>query len=255
IQSIVAKEAKAQLLEQFKEETPLIAIVYAPEWHEGVIGIVASKLVEEFQIPAIVFTDAAEEGVIKGSARTAGELNIHQELLKNNDLFLKFGGHKAAAGLSLKKENLNQLRKNLSEQLKEIPEIIRMNQVSFDQEIKLSEVSPKLIKELELLEPFGNHNPRPTFKIVDFKLQSFKLLNGGHVKWNFITSDGPQSKAFTIGGISFFFADKWNKLTPEEIYSKSQSGQELAILGQLGFNHFRGNIYMQIMVNDIVERL
>ena len=100
------------------------------------IGIVASKLVETFKVPAIVFTDASEEGIIKASIRSAGELNIFEALQSCSDLFIKFGGHKAAAGLSMPKENLDQLKDRLHHFLKDIPEIVRTRQARVDMEIK-----------------------------------------------------------------------------------------------------------------------
>jgi single-stranded-DNA-specific exonuclease len=87
--------------------------MYQPHWHEGVIGIVASKLVETFDVPAIVFTNAEEDGVIKASARSAGELNMFEMLDQCKEFFIKFGGHKAAAGLSMKKENFEAFKEKM----------------------------------------------------------------------------------------------------------------------------------------------
>ncbi len=109
IQNEVFKEAREQVLKDRKqvgfEKEHLISIVYQPHWHEGVIGIVASKLVDTFKVPAIIFTDSEHSGIIKASCRSAGTLDIFNLLKKNEHLFIKFGGHKAAAGLSMKKEN------------------------------------------------------------------------------------------------------------------------------------------------------
>ena len=118
----------------------------------------------------MVFTDASDEGIIKASIRSAGELNIFELLQESSDLFVKFGGHKAAAGLSMPKDNLETLKKNANEFLSNIPEILRTTQDSVDLEITPDEVTPTLVKTLEMLEPFGMGNEKPVFKIVGSNL-------------------------------------------------------------------------------------
>ena len=121
IQNEVFNEARQQVIDAITSDEMLINIVYAPHWHEGVIGIVASKLVETFGVPAIVFSDSEQDGVIKASARSAGELNLFNCLKDCEDLFIKFGGHKAAAGLSMNKENLSAFRTKDASAIKRNP--------------------------------------------------------------------------------------------------------------------------------------
>jgi single-stranded-DNA-specific exonuclease len=122
IQNEVSKEAREQVLRERRSLGQnlehLITIVYQPHWHEGVIGIVASKMVDTFKAPAIIFTDSEHPGVIKASCRSAGTLDMFNLLKKNEHLFIKFGGHKAAAGLSMKKENLREFITNMNNLLK-----------------------------------------------------------------------------------------------------------------------------------------
>lgn len=254
IQGQVFKQAKEQFLEQLKtqDEFPPIVIVYQSDWHEGVIGIVASKLVEEFKVPAIVFTDAKDEGIIKASARTAGELDLFSLLNDNRDYFEKFGGHKAAAGLSMKKENLKDLRQSLAKSLYEIPQIIRTRSLEFDVTIDFHQITPELISSLQALEPFGNHNPRPTFRIQNFILDGFSELNGGHIRWEMRARNG---SGFKVKGISFSYVGRWNHLSPEELVQLQTQGENLELIGQLGFNEFRGNRYLQILVSKIQPAL
>ena len=185
IQSEVYKEAIA-LINESGETDQKINIVYQPHWHEGVIGIVASKLVETYRVPAMVFTDGSEEGIIKASIRSAGELNIFNLLQESSDLFVKFGGHKAAAGLSMPKENLEKLKENATKYLEDIPEIIRTKQDSVDLTIKPEEITPKLVKTLEMLEPFGMGNEKPVFKMTGIRLDSYDLMKDVHVRWNLV---------------------------------------------------------------------
>ncbi|MAF78779.1 MAG: single-stranded-DNA-specific exonuclease RecJ, partial [Halobacteriovoraceae bacterium] len=183
IQAEVFQSAKEQYLKTFDGSDPLVAIVYQEDWHEGVIGIVASKLVESFKVPAIVFTNAEQEGIIKASARSAGDLNIFNLLQECSDLFAKFGGHKAAAGLSMPKENLPLFREKMEGLLREIPLIERTKGEHYDLEIAPQEINPKLVKELDLLEPFGMGNEKPIFKMKGIKLTNYDLLKDVHVRW------------------------------------------------------------------------
>ena len=169
IQSEVYAEAKEQVKRSVTKGNHLISIVYAPEWHEGVIGIVASRLAEEFKVPAIVFTNSSEKGIIKVSARSASELNMFECLNACSDLFIKFGGHKAAAGLSMEEEKLPLLRSKMNKLLQEIPEIERVVQDHYDLDLAPEEITPKLAKSLEMMEPFGMGNSKPLFKSKGIK--------------------------------------------------------------------------------------
>jgi single-stranded-DNA-specific exonuclease len=239
IQSQVYVSAKEQILNQISGHH-FISIAYSPEWHEGVIGIVASRLVEQFKVPAIVFTDAKDEGVIKASARTAGELSIFSCLEQCQDLFLKFGGHKAAAGLSMPKENFEAFKEKMTTLIAEIPEITRTEQETFDLEIDGNEVDALLAKQLEKLEPFGQGNPMPTFRIRNLKLASFDILKELHVRWSFTNTSGK-----TLKGISFNYIDSFDKPHPRQIHELQE---DLKVYAKVGVNRFRGNEFLQLQV-------
>jgi single-stranded-DNA-specific exonuclease len=220
--------------------------VYQPHWHEGVIGIVASKLVEAFKVPAIVFTDSEHEGVIKASCRSAGDLDIFN-LLKNEEaLFLKFGGHKAAAGLSMPKENLRAFIDNMNASLKNVPAIVRTRMDFYDLDIDASEINPQLMRDLDMLEPFGMGNEKPKFRIKGVKLESFDLLKDVHVRWNL-------SKEKTkLKGISFNYIGKHETSAPAEIYStQNLKKEDLSVYFTLGLNRFNGNESIQLMIDKL----
>ncbi|HLE11283.1 MAG: single-stranded-DNA-specific exonuclease RecJ [Bdellovibrionales bacterium RIFOXYD12_FULL_39_22] len=249
IQSKIFKEAKEQIRREMINGEQNISIVYDPNWHEGVIGIVASKLVEEFKVPAIVFANAKEEGLIKGSARSAGELNLLAELNKVSDLFTKYGGHRAAAGMTLPKDKFHQLYLRMNSSLSTIPRSLRTIADQYDLEIKASDVGPKLARDLELLEPFGVDNQRPVFKIRDIKLDSFEVMGEAHVRWNFSALDDPMVK---LRGISFNYINKWANTAPSELFSlQNKRGASLEIYFNLGINRFKGNEYIQLQVRKI----
>lgn len=247
IQAEVFKEAKEQVLRNIRSDDFKIAVVSNPEWHEGVIGIVASKLVETFKVPAIVFTMSESPGILKASARSAGELNLFEALNECSDLFIKFGGHKAAAGLSMPEENLEELKIRLNDLLSEIPLIQRTQQDLYDLEISSDEIDVKLVKELERLEPYGMGNAKPRFKMTDFRLESYELLKDIHVRWSLSSKSG----AFPLKGISFNYVDKWGIPDPKEVFEAQEKGETLSCYFTLGINRFRGNETLQLMIDKI----
>ena len=253
ITSQVFDEAKDQVLADCEDEDLIINIVYKEDWHEGVIGIVASRLVETFKVPAIVFSNAEEEGVIKASARSAGPLNLFECLNQNSHLFIKFGGHKAAAGLSMKKENLPLLKENLKNHLRAMPPIERTVLEDYDLEIDAHQINNELLSQLDLLEPFGMGNEKPLFRVKGLKLQSFDLLKEVHVRWNFLTTqNGQNGSPLRFKGISFNYVGKWGVLTPDRIYDLQFSkDSDLFVYCHLSLNRFNGRESIQLMVEKI----
>jgi single-stranded-DNA-specific exonuclease len=259
IQKEVVEEAKKQVLRELKQETLDIIIIYASHWHEGVVGIVASKMVELFKVPAIVLTDAEDKRLIKGSARSAGDLNIF-ELLNAPEcqpLYAKFGGHKAAAGLSIPRENFREWRSLMEQNIKKIPYSLRTQQDYFDVDISFAEVNPELLSQLEKLHPFGQGNPAPIFRMTDAFIDSFQILKGTHVKFDFIgkkpiyASLDKQSEIH-LKGISFFYLDKIDNINPTKLH-ESQQELGLQIYFQLKSEIFRGKEFLQLHILRITQ--
>ena len=248
IQASVFQEAKEQVLKSMNQKDHLISIVYKEDWHEGVIGIVASKLVEFFKVPALVFTNSQKEGLIKGSARTAGSLSLFDCLSECSSLFTQFGGHRAAAGMSLSPENLSPLTQKLKALLKEIPAIERTVCESFDLTLEPEEINARLVQDLELLEPFGAGNPRPIFKMKNFKIANYTILKEVHVRWNLI-SLAPSPRR--LRGISFNYMNKFNVLSPQELFQIQNDQNNLTAYFTLGINRFKGNEYIQLQIERI----
>ena len=250
IQNEVFKEAREQVLKDRKQvgfdKEHLISIVYQPQWHEGVIGIVASKLVDTFKVPAIIFTNSEHPGIIKASCRSAGSLDIFNLLKKNEHLFIKFGGHKAAAGLSMKKENLQEFIINMNKLLSVIPAIERTRIEFYDLEIEANEINPQLMRDLDLLEPFGMGNEKPIFKIRGVQLDSYNVMKEAHVRWNL------SQQKIKLKGISFNYVGKYEATTPEEIFStQNLKHEDLSVYFTLGLNRFNGNESIQLMVDRL----
>ena len=251
------KEIQAQVFVEAKEQVlggmngpiiPSASIVFSPHWHEGVIGIVASKLVEEFKVPAIVFTHSGEKGVLKASARTAGPLNIFEHLKSHSDLFIKFGGHKAAAGLSMSRDHLEEFRKRFTADLLTLPPSLRTTPDEYDCDIFHKEITPNLVRELERIGPFGQGHHLPVFRMRGAHLDSYDVFKGLHVRWNFSNPTNPRQR---FRGISFNYLKKWGHPSPQDIYMAQESGEPLTAFFSLGINRFRGNEYIQLQVRKI----
>ena len=225
IQKEVFESAKSQILDEIKENN-VINIVYAPKWHEGVIGIVASKLVDTFKKPAIVFTDSEEEGIIKASARSAGDLNLFEYLKECSDLCTKFGGHKSAAGMSMRKNNLQKFKTKMNQLISKLPEEDRTVGTPYDLEVSIEELNIDLVKQLNHLEPFGMGNAKPIFKLSNVNLVDYKQMgsDGVHIKWYFKNEDKTSKK---IEGVSFNHMTNYNVLLPEDIWDEQYNFSSL----------------------------
>ncbi len=247
MQNDIVKKARNQIEDSFKGDEHIVSIAYSPSWHEGVIGIVASKLVETFKVPAIVITDSSQKGIVKASARSAGVHDIFKSLNQCKNLFLKFGGHKAAAGFSMKKEKIKEFKKLFTKIVSLYPRIERTVQYNYDLEIDLSEINLDLVKSLELMEPFGTANSRPIFKISGFSIESYDILKDLHVRW-YLSSN--KKRNFRIRGISFNYLDKWGSIHPEEIF-RSQYNENIKAYGNISINNYKSNRFIQIIIDKI----
>ncbi len=150
-----------------------VLVIYLPDCHESLAGIVAGRIRECYYKPVFVLTDA-EDGV-KGSGRSIDGYHMYEELNKCKDLLGKFGGHRLAAGLSLKKENIAEFRRRLNENCTLTEEEMK-EKVTIDMEMPFSCVTEDLVKELELLEPFGKGNTKPVFAARGITLLGARIL-------------------------------------------------------------------------------
>ena len=140
----------------------LAIVLHNEHWHPGVIGIVASRLVEKYYRPSVLLTTI--DGVAKGSARSINGFNIYEALEKCNDLLLHFGGHQAAAGLALELDKIDDFKLRLNEVLKtSITDNVLSEEISIDSIIRFSEITPKFLRVLDQFAPFGPGNLRPVF--------------------------------------------------------------------------------------------
>ena len=153
-------EQAVEMIENSSLKEDKVLVIYLPDCHESIAGIIAGRIRERYYRPVFVLT-SAEEGV-KGSGRSIESYHMFEEMSRCRELFTRFGGHKLAAGLSLPEEKVDVFRKQINE-LSGLTEEDLIEKVSIDMQLPLAYLSQKLVEELELLEPFGKGNPKPLF--------------------------------------------------------------------------------------------
>ncbi len=180
----IEKEIFGQALMELKKEDidKLSTIVlYGDNWHDGVIGIVASKLTEKFFKPTILICFEGEEG--KGSGRSIPGFDLHDALVQSSEYLDKYGGHEMAVGLSLKKQNFNKFKQKfeeiaISKDTKKIIPVIKIDGI-----ITAKDLKKDIVKQIELLQPFGEKNKNPIFVYKNLKIDSIRALSEGkHLK-------------------------------------------------------------------------
>lgn len=215
-----------------------IIVVYGDNWHEGVLGIVSSKITEKYEKPSIVIS--VKDGIGKGSARSLDYLDIY-EALKNNEQFLvKFGGHKLAAGLTLKLENINQFYNELNKYIdKIVSEELEFKEIEVDSYIESKDVTYRLYDEIYKFEPFGHGNQKPIFALKNASVKDLKRVGkiGNHLSFrvNDSINDIP---VIGFGKISLL----------EKILTKPVS-----FIVSINDNEFRGNRKLQLVLLNVEE--
>lgn len=177
-------------LKMLDGDDKLVYVLHDSQWHPGVLGIVASKLVERFDRPFFIFTDE-EKGLVRGSGRSISGFPLMEALEQISDLFLDFGGHDMACGLTLKKGDLTLFSEKINEYAKEyfLHNYCKINKV--DTTLDISEIDDKFFEDMSLLEPFGKGNPEPLFLVKDVIVERAKPVGvkENHLKL-FLKKDG-----------------------------------------------------------------
>lgn len=231
------KKIFEQALEQIqnsKQEEPCIVLGHE-DWHHGVIGIVASKVTEIYFKPSILI--CFENGEGKGSGRSIPGFDLHEALMHCSTYLEKFGGHSMAIGISLKKENFEKFKKEFEEYAKNthIRDIIPI--IKIDEEIELKKINLQMVKDLSLLEPFGEANKLPLFLIRNLKIQAIRSLSEGkHLKLKLAQEN------FAIEAIGFNMG---------ELTQNYSIGDKIDVVGSLEINAFNGNEQIQMNLKDM----
>ena len=228
-------EAVHQVLDTGRRSERVL-VIYLPDCHESIAGIIAGKVKERFYRPTIVLTDA-EDG-IKGSGRSIPGYNMFEELSKVGELFTKFGGHPMAAGMSLPKENLQKLRSQLNKNCT-LTEEDMIEKLSIDIAMPIQYINEDFIEELKVLEPFGNGNSKPLFAEREFHVLQSQILGKNK---NTVKVYGANAAGCHMEGLYFG--------NPEELLALLEKKNTISITYYPAVNEFRGRKTLQIMIQD-----
>ena len=233
----ITKEALLQI-EQNEEQEGFTTVVFDESWHKGVIGIVASRLIEKYYRPTLVFTKSGDK--LAASARSVKGFDVYNALNECSEFIEQFGGHKYAAGLTLLPENYQKFKDKFEEVVsKSIDEELLTPEITIDTELDLSEVTPKFFRILQQIGPFGPKNMKPVFKTASVRDNGYGKRVGSdqtHLKLNIIY--GADRK--TYNAIGFGLGDKINLIQ-----------NDFDIVYALDENEWNGQTSIQLLLKDI----
>jgi single-stranded-DNA-specific exonuclease len=211
-------------------------VLFGEHWHKGVIGIVASRLVEQFYKPTIVFSRTDQ--MLTGSARSVKDFDIHEAIGKCGDLVEQFGGHKYAAGLSIKSENLPAFMERFEAIVQEdISEHSLVPEIEYDVELNLTDITKDFYQSILKLAPFGPGNMLPVFKTSNLCAQgNARILKEKHLKVQ-VYQNG-----LHMDGIGFGLADAYNHVAGNNRFHAAYCIEE---------NTFNNRTTLQLRLKDI----
>ena len=219
-------------------------VVYNPKWNKGVVGIVASRLVEAFYKPTVVLTKS--NGFVTGSARSVAGFDLYQAIESCADLLENFGGHVYAAGLTLKEENLEEFARRIDAFIEgKISAEMLTPVVEIDAKLNFAQITPKFFRILKQFQPFGPGNGNPIFmteNVYDAGTGRKVGAGGVHMKLDLIQESQPYHQ---IAAIAFNMSD---------YYDYIKSGNPLDVCYSIVENYYRGNSTLQLRVKDLRER-
>jgi single-stranded-DNA-specific exonuclease recJ len=233
----ITQEALVQIIEN-QEEDKKTTVVFQPFWHKGVIGIVASRLIENYYRPTLVFTK--NEDKLVASARSVSGFNIYNALEACQEYLEQFGGHKYAAGLTIKEENYNKFKEAFERIVSQtIDKELLEQRINIDLEIKLEDVSSIFFETLKRFAPFGPENMTPVFLSKGVKAKEFRTVgDGSHLR--IVLTNIEETVSFVA--IGFGLAEKKTLL---------EKGQPFDIVYQLEENIWNGRASIQMRIKDI----
>jgi len=239
LDKIITKEALLQI-EQNEEKENFTSVVFDEEWHKGVIGIVASRLIETYYRPTLVFTKSGE--FLAASARSVKGFDIYNALEKCSKVIEQFGGHKYAAGLTLKPENYQRFKELFEKVVREtIPKELLIQEISIDSDLFLSDITPKFNRIIKQFGPFGPKNMKPVFKATGLRDNGYGKKvgqDGDHLKLNIIS--GADQK--TYNAIGFGLGKKFDEIN---------NGRSFDAVFTIEENHWNGITSLQLNLKDI----
>ena len=230
------KEEAIQLIETTELKNDRVLVVYLPECHESLAGIIAGRLREKYHKPAFVLTRG--EKCVKGSGRSIESYSMYDELIKCADLMVQFGGHPMAAGLSIEEENIEKFREQLNQNCTLTEEDLRPK-IVIDVAMPISYITKELVEQISLLEPFGKGNVKPIFAQKGLRVLDSNIIgkNKNVVKLKLLDPQGA-----IIEGIYFGEADDFMNFIREK--------DSISVTYYPEINRFRGRESLQIIIQN-----
>ncbi len=235
----ISEEALQQIIEN-GEENRATSVVYQEDWHKGVIGIVASRLIETYYRPTIVFTKS--NGVLAGSVRSVTGFNVYEALQQSSEYIIQFGGHMYAAGLTVAPEQYENFKAKFEEVVKNsLKETQKIPEIEIDAKIKFSDITDKLYRLIKQMAPFGPGNMHPVFLTEHVNDNGYsKIVGKDNTHLRVSLRDLKSGKIFT--GIAFGMADKLDIV---------KSGNPVSVVYSINENVWRNRTTLQLMIKDI----
>ena len=245
-------EKAIEIVENNNLKEDKVLVIYVPDLHESLAGIVAGRVKDKYNKPTIVLT-VSESGA-KGSGRSIEEYNMFEELLKCEDLLLRFGGHPMAGGLSLQTENIEPLREKLNKVTTLTAEDLKPK-VSLDTQLPLDFINYKLIDELEMLQPFGKGNSKPLFGDKNIEIIKASILgkNKNVLKLRILTQNKKHIDGIYFGDIENFddkVINRYGRSELDKLYQGAKNDVSLDMAFNPDTNTYNGRTSIQLVIKN-----
>jgi single-stranded-DNA-specific exonuclease len=234
----ITQQALDQIINQGEQEAAA-TVVYDPNWHKGVVGIVASRLIETYYRPTVVFTQSGDH--LAASVRSVKGFDVYQALEACSGYMLQFGGHKYAAGLTLDPNQFENFKQAFNQEVaRSLTPEQKVPQVAIDLPLPLSEITPKLFRILSQMAPFGPENARPVFAAQQVHVAPYTKAVGADLSHLRLVVHEPNQP--TISGIAFGYG------AMNEMVKKKGRCDVAYVIDE---NHWQGQTSLQLMVKDV----
>lgn len=224
-----------KIIEEKRLDTKSSIVIYDSTWHSGVIGIVASRLVNIYNMPVILLTK--ENDVVRGSGRCAKGISLYECLSQCKDSLIQFGGHELAAGLSIEESKIEEFIEKFDEVVYKILDGKTLDQIiDIDYELSLTDLNVNLLKDIYTLKPFGQNNRAPVFIYKNLKVEAVRTLSDGkHLK--LVLKD----KNKLIDAVGFMLGNRRDELI---------IGEKIDVVCEVELNDFNGRRTIQLLLQD-----
>ncbi|MDD4199938.1 MAG: single-stranded-DNA-specific exonuclease RecJ [Eubacteriales bacterium] len=243
---LIQENAYEKCLNQVRGEEDFL-VLYMPDMHEGIAGIVAGKLKDKFYRPVIIVTPGGD-GFLKGTGRSIPSIDIYKVLSRNSNLFVRFGGHRSACGFLMPTDNLQKLHEGIKKEteiLKEKDEALFKKTIKTDINLIPGEINVELAREIAKIAPFGEGNPNPRcfFEEVFISRLSYMGENKTHARFS-ICEEADNGKRSFVDCVLFRRA--------QEMSETLERGDRVSIIGTISYQVWRGQERVQIVVEEII---